>query len=139
MTGFMPPVRKMQVQSGEPNNLRVGFGGNAAGNSGRRRVAAAPGTPRPHETRKFAHLRPAFPSRSSSEVQEAPVASSKQALNERGVSRRAAGTVGCCSQATRLAGVQVFHSPTESFESSFIAKSRAPVRIATARRCSSDQ
>jgi hypothetical protein len=25
MTGFMPPVRRMQVQSGEPNNLRVGF------------------------------------------------------------------------------------------------------------------
>jgi hypothetical protein len=25
MTGFMPPVRKTQVQSGEPNNLRVGF------------------------------------------------------------------------------------------------------------------
>ena len=44
MTGFMPPVRKTQVQSGEPNNLRVGFGDNAAGNSGRRRVAAAPGT-----------------------------------------------------------------------------------------------
>ena len=26
MTGFMPPVRReSQVQSGEPNNLRVGF------------------------------------------------------------------------------------------------------------------
>ena len=25
MTGFIPPVRRMQVQSGEPNNLRVGF------------------------------------------------------------------------------------------------------------------
>ena len=37
MTGFMPPVRRMQVQSGEPNKSACRFSaGNAAGNSGPR-------------------------------------------------------------------------------------------------------